>query len=102
MSEWNGFELTAQLLEEITALSRIEARGTLRIALKQAGFEAGGIEPNQLRVVVGKVLPAQLSGLGLENVEDVCARLAAQIPQQRRDSRASDTPEAVFARLAQR
>ena len=43
------FDFAAERLEARTELDKLEARGTLRIALKKAGFQAAGIGLPSLR-----------------------------------------------------
>ena len=39
MADLTAFEQACESLEQLTELSRLEARGTLRIALKEAGLD---------------------------------------------------------------
>ncbi len=41
------FEFIAAQLEERTALDKLEARGTLRIALKEAGLDLRAVTPSR-------------------------------------------------------
>jgi DNA-directed RNA polymerase subunit beta' len=61
MPDSTAFEYACTELEAQTALDRLASRGTIRIALKQAGLEARSVAPEQLAVVVQKILPAELS-----------------------------------------
>jgi hypothetical protein len=60
------FDLAAELLESRSSLDRLEARGTLRIALKSAGLEPKSIVLAQLRVVFEKLMPVELEKLGVK------------------------------------
>ena len=73
------FDAAAESLEQRTSLNRLEARGTLRIALKTAGLEAKGLTAEQLGVVFEKVLPQELAMRGIEDAADVCAAVMASI-----------------------
>ena len=54
------FDFTAERLEHHTSLDRLEARGTLRIALKAAGLKAKSVSAAQLCVVFEKLMPDEL------------------------------------------
>ena len=51
------FDLAAERLEYHTGFDRLEARGTLRIALKIAGLTAKSVTVGALCVVFVKVMP---------------------------------------------
>jgi hypothetical protein len=85
MAESAAFEAACTCLEQGGALDRLAARGTIRIALKQAGLEPKAVTARQLAVVLEKLLPAELASRGVASPDELCAR--------------ADTPEAVFARL---
>lgn len=98
MSRDGEFDVAASLLEELTALSRIEARGTLRIALKTAGYDAGGITREAIQVVIERVLPEELKARGIEAAETICLELLGRLPEPiARDD--MNSPEDVFARI---
>jgi hypothetical protein len=92
------FDLVAEKLEECSALNRLEARGTLRIALKDSGFDAKSVAADQLRVVIERLLPQHLHDRGIPVPEEVCLLLVDAIPNQGLGD-ANDSPEAIFARL---
>lgn len=101
MADAAVFELVAGALEEATALDRLQARGTLRLALKQAGLDSHGVAPDEMRAVVERVLPAELTSRGVAEAARVCERLQASIDAHRLDAApAAETPEAIFRRLA--
>jgi hypothetical protein len=93
-----AFDFACTELERSSSLDRLEARGTVRIALKQAGLEARSVLPDQMKVVVEKVLPSELSTRGVENAESICSSLAAGLVGVDGGA-ASETPDEVFARL---
>ena len=65
MADSPAFDWTCTELENETDLDRLEARGTVRIALKSSGLEAGTVLPDQMRVVIEKVLPTELGARGV-------------------------------------
>jgi len=99
MADSAAFESVCVELERATSLDRLEARGTIRIALKQAGLEAASVTPGQMRVVIARVLPEELSGRGVPDAESVCRQLEAGLAKIPDAPENPDTPEAVFGRL---
>ncbi len=65
MAGSSAFEWLCTALEESTTLERLEARGTVRIALKEAGLEPRTVTPGELRVVVQKIMPRELRNRGV-------------------------------------
>jgi hypothetical protein len=76
------FERVCNELETRTGLSLIEARGTVRIALKEAGLEPNQVSRNQMMVVLAKVLPHELLARGIEDGHAVCRDLEDVIKSQ--------------------
>lgn len=96
-----SFDQATEKLEECSSLNRLEARGTLRIALKDSGFDAKSVAPDQLRVVIERLLPQHLRDRGVSDPDRVCQLLVDSIPNEA-PSEAHDSPEAIFARLGSR
>ena len=96
------FDLAAERLENHTGIDRLEARGTLRIALKAAGLEPKNLTGAQLQVVFEKVMPGELDSRGVSDVPDVCAAVLADL--ERSGGAAGDasatSPDDIFRRLA--
>jgi hypothetical protein len=99
MASSTAFEWICQELESATSLERLEARGTVRIALKQSGLEAASVTGGQLAVVLARVLPGELTNRGIDAAESVCEQIAAGLDRIPEAPSQGDTPEAVFARL---
>ncbi len=100
MSDSSVFDRVADALDEMTDLSRLESRGTLRIVLKKAGFEARSVSPSELAVVLQKLLPQELVARGIENSEQVSEALVSSLSEVASASEGQDTPDAVFRRLS--
>ena len=98
MSESAAFTYACDRLEEATALDRLEARGTVRIALKGAGLEVRSVTPEQMKVAVQRLLPAELEARGIDDSAAVCDAIASGLDGVTVES-AGDTPDAVFSRL---
>ncbi len=96
------FDFAAERLEHHTGFSRIEARGTLRIALKVAGLDAGSITAGQLCVVLEKVMPAELKQRGVKEAAEICGAMMEDLANAPAPSKAAPTtdPDAIFGRLA--
>jgi hypothetical protein len=100
MATSTAFEWLCEELEKATTLDRLEARGTVRIALKQAGLEVTTVTGDQLAVVLERVLPGELSGRGIEGAEGVCQQVATRLGEIPASPSSQDAPEDVFERLA--
>lgn len=98
MAESNAFAFVCEALESSSELDRLEARGTVRIALKQAGLEASSVTPAEMQVVVERILPVELETRGISQAASICdtvRRGLGTLPSEL----AVDTPERVFKRL---
>ena len=95
------FEFVAEKLENATDLDRLEARGTVRLALKQAGLDAKGISTDQMTVVLEKVLPQELDARGVEQSASICEGLVRDVKGFTGATPSADesSPEAVFKRI---
>lgn len=98
VSEETTFDYVCSELERETSLDRLEARGTVRIAVKQAGLDPVNATPRELAVVVEKLLPQELATRGVEGGDALCEALAKRVAL-RRAGETRETPEAIFARL---
>ncbi len=67
------FDFAADRLEHHASLDRLEARGTLRIALKAAGLEPKNLTGAQMQVVFEQLMPGELDSRGVSDVPSVCA-----------------------------
>jgi hypothetical protein len=95
------FDFAAERLEQYTGFSRIEARGTLRIALKVAGLDADSITAGQLCVVLEKVMPSELKKRGVKEAAEACIAMIddlANAPAPTDDAPKSDL-DGIFGRL---
>jgi hypothetical protein len=88
------FTLAAQELEARTDLDQLEARGTLRIALKKAGVDSKSVTVAELQVVLERIMPDELKRCGTPNAAAVCDELVKSLP--------SDVPDAEGGALAAR
>lgn len=102
MAESPAFEWTTEALETETELSRIEARGTVRLVLKDAGLEAGSVNVQQMQVVLKRLLPQALERRRVEEPELLCARLASRLALQSLRGGTRENAHDVFARFGRK
>ena len=102
MADVKLFELVAEQLERLTDMSRLEARGTLRLALKEALFDPERIVPSEMKAVVQKVLLGELEVRRIERPERVCESLVALIEDLAFASTQPDSADEIFGRLIRR
>ena len=96
------FDIAAESLEQHSSLDRLEARGTLRIALKAGGLDTKGLTAEQLGVILERVLPGELTKRGVEDAAGVCAAVMASIKDSATAPETTKTSENaydVFRRL---
>jgi hypothetical protein len=96
------FEFVAETLLEKTDLEQLEARGTLRLALKSSGLTAREVTPDQMDVIIKQVMPRELRVRGVDNPDGVCEALAQAVKGFDHGDGDSDgaSPEDVFRRLS--
>jgi hypothetical protein len=73
------FEQACEELEAATPMTRLEVRGTLRLALKSAGFEPLSVNRPQLLSVLLQSLPRELESRGVGNAWSICDHVAARL-----------------------
>ena len=97
------FDFAAERFEHHTSFDRLEARGTLRIALKAAGVEPKNLTRAQLQVVFEKVMPGELDSRGVSDVRDVCAAVLADVGSAggAAENASATNPDEIFRRLAE-
>jgi hypothetical protein len=93
-----AFDFACETLERESSLDRLEARGTIRLALKQAGLEARNVTPDQMRAVVEQLLPAELSSRGIGGPDELCASLVSGLSELTSEGE-PEAPDEVFRRL---
>ena len=98
MSDSAVYEFVSGELESRTSLDRLESRGTVRLALKEAGLDPRTVSSDQMQVVLAKVLPGELEARGVTDAQAVCASIQSGLPSVGQSPK-GDTPEAIFSRL---
>ena len=92
------FDLGAEALERHTDFDRLEARGTLRIALKNAGLNPKNVSADQFRVVFEKVMPAELEQRGIEDSAGVISRVMDEIAASATDTTSAPSSDEIVSR----
>jgi hypothetical protein len=96
------FDIAAERLEHHTGFDRLEARGTLRIALKVAGLAANSVTAGQLSVVFEKVMPGELEKRGVSDAASVCSAVVDDLVNSpsSNEAESNDDLDAIFRRIA--
>jgi hypothetical protein len=92
------FEYVCTELERSTSLDRLEARGTVRLALQGAGLDARTVRPNEMAVVLEKVLPPALQARGVDDGARCCEVIRRGLSAIATDG-PKESPEDIFRRL---
>jgi hypothetical protein len=79
-----------------------QSRGTVRLALKDAGIELRTLNKSQALVLVERVLPHELQLRGVANAPALCAEICESLRTLRLEQASPETAEAIFARLGQK
>jgi len=99
MSDTASFSAMASALEELSDLNQLEARGTLRLALKNAGLSASDVTRTQMRVVLEKRMADELDARGVGESKDLVRDLLAELDRLPEESDRRANPEASLRRL---
>ena len=96
------FDFVADAIEQKTDLAKLEARGTLRLALKESGFNSDTVSAHDMAVVLERVMPNELASRGIDDPESVCETLSNSLKEFKDavEKHGNVSPESVFARLA--
>ncbi len=95
------FQMTCEELEQRTRLSDLEARGTVRLALRSSGLEARTVNRDEMSMVLARVLPRELRLRQITKAEEICISIAEALelePSGRGLPESSDL-DAAFARV---
>ena len=98
MADSPVFESVCAVLERSSSLDRLESRGTVRLALKHAGLDAGSVTAAQMTVVLEKVLPEELAARGVSDCDSLLGEAASALAAVESGEQ-HDSPESVFTRL---
>ncbi len=93
------FDHVADQIIKHTSLAKLEARGTLRIAVREAGLDARSITAGEMAVVLQRVMPKEFDARGIEDASGICEQIVASLADGDFEEASGESPEAVFARL---
>jgi hypothetical protein len=101
MADSPAFCWVCEEVERVTRLNRLEARGTVRLTMKEAGFEPGSVNRLQLKTILEKMMPASLESRGIEEASSLCSKMAAALDSTELGDGAptAESPEEIFQRL---
>lgn len=102
MADSAVFDFVSEELERTTNLDRMEARGTLRLVLKQALFDSKTLNVSQMQMVIDRLLAAHLCRCGVENPESVCEKLARNLKAKGFGPSVAESPDEIFGRMLRR
>jgi len=96
------FDFAAEKLEQHTGFHQLEARGTLRIAVKSAGLDPKSLTVAELRVVFEKLMPGELDRRGVKDSLSACAAVMRDLENApiAADGSPASSPDDIFRRLA--
>jgi hypothetical protein len=96
------FDFVSEQVESLTSLGKLEARGTVRLALKAAGLDARTLTMPQAVVTLRKIMPGEMRSRGIERGDEICRTIAARLEAAHPagGGAAAESPEAIFQRLA--
>ncbi len=95
------FDIAADKLEASTEMDRLAARGTLRIAVKEAGLDPHKLTIPHLQAVFEKLMPKELDARGVSNAAAACRTAIDEVARSADaiDVESSASPDDVFKRL---
>ncbi len=75
------FDRAGMLLDEKTALTGPQARGTIRLALKDAGLDARDVTPQEMSVVFERLMPKRLEaqGVAADQAQSLCQEISTAV-----------------------
>jgi hypothetical protein len=98
-----AFTWVSNEVARATSLNELEARGTVRLALKAAGLDARTVTTPQMVATLQKVMPNEMKVRGVDDAEQLCRKLvsALELAHPASAGANAESPEAIFRRLAQ-
>lgn len=95
----DAFQAVAATIEQMTPLTGPQARGAVRLALKEAGLEAALVGRNEMLVVIEKIMPKMLRAQGVDDVRSNAALSTAAETLRGLQDGGRAGPASVFDRL---
>jgi|1185.fasta_scaffold546437_1 hypothetical protein len=102
MSDSLIFELVCESVESEGKLSRLEARGTVRLMLKEVGLDAQQVGKGAAMLAVDRFLEQALRVRRVPEPEKVKARVLQALRDSTLEGPDGDDPAAIFGRITVR
>ena len=103
MSGSPAFEWLCSELQQRTKLTQVQARGTVRLMLSDAGLDPNHLRKNQLLVLIERQLLAELKKRRIVHLDILAGELAARLRMTALDESKQPTDhETVFSRLGRK
>jgi hypothetical protein len=102
MTESPAFEWVCKRIEQATGWTRLVARGTVRLALKDMGLDPRTVGKKEMSAVLKMTLPRLMAGHRVAGAEAHCLRIELELTMAVLDAPAVDSPEEIFKRLGRR
>jgi hypothetical protein len=93
-----AFDWVSEQLEKSTRLSKLEARGTVRLVLKDMGLDPLNVRKKEMGVALRMSLGVALEARRVTGGRELCARLELQL-QALEFAEKADSPAEIFGRL---
>jgi hypothetical protein len=96
------FEWVSAALERATTFDSLQARGTVRLALRKAGLDAASVDIEGMNAVLTRLMSRELATRKISNSDAICSQLVMDLKAANLSAPAGSdqsTPEAVFRRL---
>ena len=94
MSTSTVFEWVGAALQQQTTLPAAQARGMLRLALRDGGLEATTVTSKEMAAVIERLLPDRLRKGGVADPASVCLRLSIGLKAKHFDGDDAARPRA--------
>ena len=92
------FDAACEELVRVTEMPELAARGTWRLALRDAGLDPATVSARELAVVAEALMPGHLESRGV-SAPSLAAAVEARLADLPIETR-SETPDQIFRRLA--
>jgi hypothetical protein len=79
-----------------------QSRGTVRLALKDAGLEPRTLTKDQTFVIIERVLPHELQVRGVANAVSLCTGLGQALRALKVEQTVPESAETIFARFGRK
>jgi hypothetical protein len=102
MSTSPVFEWLSSEIAKRTTCGLPQSRGTVRLALKDAGLEPRTLNKEQALVIVERLLPRELELRGVSNASALCAELGQALQKLKLEPAGPESAESIFSRLGRK